>query len=545
MADRQIRQLNWPVFGGLFSALGVPDDALIRFRERVPSMTRRPYSLLHTDLHRDNVIMSSYGEQPLICVDWELATYGDPVHDLATHLVRMRYTDYQWVEMVSAWVEEMTRVRPQAVRGYDRDLGQYVKFERAQSLYADVMRAAGSLVAVELGQKRLDEATKETSRALEAAAEPLGLRNVPDAREIENALLRWMAPWLAGRTRGRGATARTFDWKPDPRVPERPSFPHSAVRHALLAEGAAPAGRVFRGTAHLDSVASVPDIAFKVVVRRKVPTCGRHAHPCLSEPVVLRAIEQSGVPVMAPTLLALGESNGGDPFAIHTYLGQFDLPTDRPMPGLSRREAGGLVDQLCALTEVGRHFFDPVPAVDDFYGRLSEQLVELVAELPTRVMQSAKHRGLPNADQLRQILSGYKVTPRKPTLLHGALGPRSLVRRGSDKAPAIVHWENALFGDPLYDLVRHFFLMPPTPDTRAFILRRWTEKLRREYTVDGLKDLAAYHTIEVVRVAYAGLDHREPGAAGDSNTMAVALAVNALGLTVRPTANPHLVRGLG
>lgn len=54
-------------------------------------MVSRPFSLLHTDLHRDNVIFSYHGDPPLICVDWELATYGDPVHDLATHLVRTAY----------------------------------------------------------------------------------------------------------------------------------------------------------------------------------------------------------------------------------------------------------------------------------------------------------------------------------------------------------------------------------------------------------------------------------------------------------------------
>ncbi|MGJ3560123.1 phosphotransferase family protein [Streptomyces sp. INA 01156] len=76
---------------GLFVALGVPEDALTGLAGRIPAMARRSYSLLHTDLHRDNLIVSSGGDPPLICVDWELATYGDPLHDLATHLVRMRY----------------------------------------------------------------------------------------------------------------------------------------------------------------------------------------------------------------------------------------------------------------------------------------------------------------------------------------------------------------------------------------------------------------------------------------------------------------------
>lgn len=163
LADEQIRRPNWTAFGGLFAALGIPEDALVRLAERTPAMARRPYSLLHADLHRDNVIVS-YGESlPLICVDWELATYGDPLHDLATHLVRMHYPDHQWSEVIAAWEEAMRRVRPAAVNGLGKDLQHYLDFERAQSVFPDVMRAAQSLEQA-YSQKNLDEATAEVDR---------------------------------------------------------------------------------------------------------------------------------------------------------------------------------------------------------------------------------------------------------------------------------------------------------------------------------------------------------------------------------------------
>ncbi|MFM9662961.1 phosphotransferase, partial [Streptomyces scabiei] len=57
LADRQIRRPNWQRFGGLFTALGIPEDALLGLADRIPPMARRPYSLLHADLHRDNLIM--------------------------------------------------------------------------------------------------------------------------------------------------------------------------------------------------------------------------------------------------------------------------------------------------------------------------------------------------------------------------------------------------------------------------------------------------------------------------------------------------------
>ncbi len=145
LTDEQIRRPNWSDFGGLFAALGIPDDALDRLADQVPAMARRPYSMLHTDLHRDNLIVTHGGTPPLICVDWELATYGDPLHDLATHLVRMRYPAHQWGDVVDAWADAMRAVRPTAVNGLAKDLRHYVDFERAQSVYPDVMRAAKSL----------------------------------------------------------------------------------------------------------------------------------------------------------------------------------------------------------------------------------------------------------------------------------------------------------------------------------------------------------------------------------------------------------------
>ncbi|WP_329366856.1 hypothetical protein [Streptomyces sp. NBC_01483] len=48
----------------LFAVLGVRGDGLARFVERVPAMARRPYSLLHTDLGRDGVLIA-YDGRPL------------------------------------------------------------------------------------------------------------------------------------------------------------------------------------------------------------------------------------------------------------------------------------------------------------------------------------------------------------------------------------------------------------------------------------------------------------------------------------------------
>ncbi|MEU3933897.1 aminoglycoside phosphotransferase family protein [Streptomyces sp. NPDC029044] len=554
LADQQIRRPNRDGFGGLFAALGIPEDTLAGLAGRVPAMARRPYSLLHADLHRDNVIVSQAGDPPLVCVDWELATYGDPLHDLATHLVRMRYPAHQWAEVVDAWAEAMQQVRPAAVSGLAKDLRHYLAFERAQSVFPDVMRAARSLEE-SFTQASLDEATAEVGRALEAAAEPLRLVSVPKEGDVRRALFRWLLSRTNGDAGGRAWGAEAFRWRPDRRMPERRGFPATAVRQALLAEGAAPAGRVFKGTAHLNTVVSVPGFGSPVVVRRKLSEGCRRERGFLSEHAVLRAIEESAVAVAAPRVLALGETCQGDTIALHTYVGPRDVdrPPDHPVHGLLPHEADGLVDQLCALTHVRYEQVDPTAGEGAFHHWLRDQLVSLVRDLPKESQQLARHLGLPDAERLQLILSRYEVSHREPALLHGDLNPWNLVRRDDDLALTIIDWEMAVVGDPLYDLVRHMHLTPTRPEIRDRMFRRWEGRLPARYTRDWRKDWRVYRRLEIVRSAYVDLDRIVTGAsldapnvrrAVDSYAVTLAVATGSLGLPVRSTANPYLARAL-
>ncbi len=557
LADRQIRQPNWSAFGGLFAALGIPEDALVRLAERTPAMVRRPSSLCHADLHRDNVIVTYLGDPPLICVDWELATYGDPLHDLATHLVRMRYPDFQWDEVVESWAVAMQAARPMAANGLSKDLRHYVAFERAQSVYPDVMRAARSL-EYSLDQNRLDQATASVTGALRAAAGPLRLRRVPDEAEVERVLVRWQAS-RHDRRPGGHSTNTVHSWTPDERVPERPDFPRSSVLDALIAEGAAPADRVFKGTVHLNSVVRVPGVDFPVMVRRKVASVCRRERGYLSEHVVLGAIERSGIAVTAPRVLALGESHTRDPFAIHTYEGAGDgsQPPSHPVNGLLPHEADGLVDQICALTRVDLPSVDPAATElaqeGYFYEWLRDQLVALVHSLPKESQQLARVLGLPDANRLGQILSRHQVTPRSPSLLHGDLNPWNLVRRDDAYALTIIDWEMALVGDPLYDMVRHMHLTPNRPEIRDRMFLRWSSALPATHTKDWKRDWHLYRWIENIRSAYVDLDRMVTGASLDAPN--VSRAVNSYGMTLRAAkgslglpphelSNPYLVRAL-
>ncbi|MFI6441882.1 phosphotransferase [Streptomyces sp. NPDC050759] len=555
--EAQVRQRNWYRFGGLFAMLGIPEDAMVRFAERVPAMISRPFSLLHTDLHRDNVIVSYEAGPPLFCVDWELSSYGDPLHDLATHLVRMRYPVNQWDEAVEAWRSAMVSRRPKAVNGLERDLRHYVAFERAQSVYPDVMRAATSL-GESFDQKDLDAATEAVFWALQVAEEPLRLKNVPDEKAIERILFRWNV--AHGKRHSRDRAVSSISWVRDPRFPERPTFPKSAVQEALFEEGAALADRVFKGTAHLSTAVRVAGVPYPVMVRRKVGADTSRERRFLNEHVVLRAIEDSGVPVRAPRVLALGTSELGDQFTIHSFEGpegpngEIRAP-DHPAGGLLPHEADDLVKQLHALTQVdcAKLMEDSYAPVAGFHEQLCAELIRMVSDLPKETLQLAGQLGLPTSGfRLEELLRRHTVTPRRAVLLHGDLNPWNMIRREDGSGLTLIDWEMAMVGDPLYDLVRHMHLTPTLPEIRTRMFDRWLQLLPEDCTRGWRADWRVYRWMETVRSAYVDLDRLMTRDSLDAPNVSRAVGTYAMTLTAATATlglraantNPYLVLAL-
>ncbi|WP_232840521.1 aminoglycoside phosphotransferase family protein [Streptomyces sp. Go-475] len=193
--EQRVDQANRPRFGMLFDAVGIPRDAVERFLNIVPPPARRPFALLHTDVHRANVLVlpAEEGER-LAVIDWELALYGDPLHDLATHLVRMDYAKEEREAMIDLWAQAMRCAgHGEMTADLDRGLRVYRDFEYVQSLYPDVMRAALYL-SERPAERELSEAADRVCRALHRAWQPLGLTGEPrDENEVREALRRWHA----------------------------------------------------------------------------------------------------------------------------------------------------------------------------------------------------------------------------------------------------------------------------------------------------------------------------------------------------------------
>ncbi|MBG0854276.1 aminoglycoside phosphotransferase family protein [Streptomyces spinoverrucosus] len=338
------------------------------------------------------------------------------------------------------------------------------------------------------------------------------------------------------------------------RVPEHAAFPYSAVRRALLAEVADPAGLRFEGTSHQSTVVRVPELEVPVVVRRRRDRIGAIQPRYLSEHAVLRAIERSGVPVRAPAVLALGVSGLHEQFAIHTYLGpRAGRPPSHPEGGLRPHEADDLVDQLCGLTKVDTKSLAPMADGLQFHTWLCDRLVDFVDNLPDQAKQLAGNLGLPDGTRLGLILARHRLTPREPVLLHGDLNPWNLVRDERDGRLGIIDWERAMVGDPLYDLVRHFHLTPTRPEIRDRMLRRWQQRLPDQYTAGWREDRHVYRWIEGIRSAYVDLarlvsrdrvETPDVRRALDSYASTLDVATATLGVRAKAAPNPLLVHAL-
>ncbi|MBP0460151.1 aminoglycoside phosphotransferase family protein [Streptomyces montanisoli] len=197
-AECEVKGRNGHAFRDLFAALGVPGDAFARVRARAGAMGRRPFVLVHTDVHRGNLIVGADGGLALI--DWELALYGDPVYELATHLSRMRYT--RRVERRAAyraWRAAVEDGCPGALAGHRHALSVYLGLEAVQSLYTDVIRSMYLLTRSPDDPSVARAVASRIHAVLHAARGPAGLGRVPDAERVSAVCLEWL--------RGRSARA--------------------------------------------------------------------------------------------------------------------------------------------------------------------------------------------------------------------------------------------------------------------------------------------------------------------------------------------------
>lgn len=178
-------------YGELFEALGVRRQALDALRLPEGRLTRRPFTLVHGDLHRHNFIVADDGD--LWTIDWELAMIGDPLYELATHVHLMRYSHREAARIGELWSQAVDDARPGAAQAWRQDLPYLLAYKRTQSVFTDVIRAAEALGPHnDPNWRLLPRLAWRVWRVLAAARKPLGLESVPTPARVASVYTSWL-----------------------------------------------------------------------------------------------------------------------------------------------------------------------------------------------------------------------------------------------------------------------------------------------------------------------------------------------------------------
>jgi len=121
-------------YHSLFAAFGIPNDPLAPVLARWSNLHSRPFTLVHADIHRKNMILH---DGRVAFLDWELAIWGDPVYELAVHFHKMSYYDDERQALLDSWVKIMP---PRYTQGWESDLDIYLAHERTKSAIVDTVR---------------------------------------------------------------------------------------------------------------------------------------------------------------------------------------------------------------------------------------------------------------------------------------------------------------------------------------------------------------------------------------------------------------------
>ncbi|MGV9817942.1 phosphotransferase [Nocardia xishanensis] len=170
------------VFGELYRRLGVPDQPLDRVLGSWNMLEARPFRMVHADVHRKNMIVR---DGQVVFIDWELALYGDPLYDVATHLHKMGYFPQERESFLAAWVA----AEPDAASGeWRRDLQIYLDHERVKSVIVDSIRYHKVLAQGQAGTEREAALVASLIGKLQLAREVWGQSEPVDGAVVEAAL---------------------------------------------------------------------------------------------------------------------------------------------------------------------------------------------------------------------------------------------------------------------------------------------------------------------------------------------------------------------
>ncbi len=179
-----------PAFATLFADLAIPVEPLTTIEHGWARLRPRPFRLLHTDVHRKNMILA---EGRTYVLDWELALWGDPVYDLAVHLHKTAYQPDEYDTLLGRWARAVPGA---ASDGWETDLPIYLAHERVKSAIVDTVRYTKLLTGPPLPARQRQALLDKLVAKLTAAHQVWETRR---PRTDLDAVTAHITRWAAGR----------------------------------------------------------------------------------------------------------------------------------------------------------------------------------------------------------------------------------------------------------------------------------------------------------------------------------------------------------
>ena len=169
----------------IYDFLNMPKDPFKEYLVRAGKLTKRPWRLIHSDIHRANMIEQENGR--LVIIDWELALYGDVLYCIASHLHRSRFFPHE-KEIISKRIYE--HLPEEFQKNYMKDLSFYMDFEALNSVVSDTVRFPDLFRKNVLPRSILEELSVYYADNLNRISDLLGTRKTTP----EKAMI-WFEEW--------------------------------------------------------------------------------------------------------------------------------------------------------------------------------------------------------------------------------------------------------------------------------------------------------------------------------------------------------------
>lgn len=181
---QQVYDTHQEEYAAVFEDFGIPAEPLAVLEPLWDGLAQRPFAVLHSDLHRKNMIVSGGLTWFL---DWELALWGDSLYEIGIHFHKMDYPAEQRAEVFQQW---RARLPASSTVGPVADLDLYLAHERIKSAIVDTVRYSKQLVGADRSTREF--LTGRLARKLNVARVVWG--SAPDMTRVRVA--QTLAPWV-------------------------------------------------------------------------------------------------------------------------------------------------------------------------------------------------------------------------------------------------------------------------------------------------------------------------------------------------------------